>query len=113
MNKLLLTLVFLATSVMAAPMADEIEHLLDFVAGSGCSFERNGTVYDSEEARAHIERKYDYLKKRIKTTEEFIRHAASRSSMSGRKYHATCNGRILTSEEWLTGELQRYRKENP
>jgi hypothetical protein len=113
MNRLPLILLLLATAVTAAPVADEIGHLLDFVASSGCRFERNGTVYDSREARAHIERKYDYIRKRIKTTEDFIRHAASRSSMSGRKYHASCDGKILSSEEWLAAELQRYRKENP
>jgi len=33
--------------------------------------------------------------------------------MSGRKYHATCEGKTITSEEWLTTELKRYRQQNP
>lgn len=96
--------------LQAATMEEEIEHLLDFVEKSGCEFERNGSTYDSVEAREHIQRKYDYIKKRIKTTEDFIRYAASQSSMSGRKYHATCDGKTVTSEEWLTKELWNYRK---
>ncbi len=95
---------------LATDTTQEIEHLLNFVASSGCSFERNGNTYDAIEARAHIERKYDYIKKRIHTTEEFIRYAASESSISGKKYHATCNGETLTSEKWLNTELQNYRK---
>lgn len=93
----------------AAAMEEEIEHLLNFVEKSGCSFERNGTAYNSREARAHIQRKYDYIKGRVKSTEDFIRYAASESSMSGRKCHAICDGETITSWEWLSNELKRYR----
>ncbi len=113
MKKLILMLICLAGTALAAPMAEEIDHLLDFVEASGCRFERNGSTYDSGEARAHMERKYDYIRKRIRTTEDFIRYAASESSMTGRKYHATCDGKIITSQEWLTQELQRYRQRHP
>lgn len=113
MKRLLLSLLLwfsLGSSLNAEPASDEIEHLLNFVANSGCVFERNGTKYDSVEARAHIQKKYDHIRDKVKTTEDFILHAASKSSMSGKKYHATCNGQTITSEEWLTKELQRYRK---
>lgn len=99
----------LSTALPAASTSDEIEHLLDFVASSGCIFKRNGSEYESQEARAHIQRKYDHLKDRIDSAESFIRYAASKSSMSGRKYHATCQGKTITSENWLTTELKRYR----
>ena len=115
MNKLLIVILFTGFlgSAAAATMNEEIEHLLGFVADSGCTFERNGSTYDSKEARAHIQRKYDYIKNRVKTTEDFIRYAATESSMSGRKYHATCDGKTITSEEWLTTELRRFRQQNP
>ena len=112
MNKLLTSLLLwfaLNIPLLAASTSDEIEHLLSFVVSSGCSFERNGNSYDSTEARAHIQRKYDHLKNKISSTEDFIRYAASKSSMSGRQYHSTCNGQTITSEDWLTTELKRYR----
>ena len=113
MNKQVTSLVLwfaLGSPVFAASTGDEIEHLLNFVANSGCIFERNGNQYDSVEARAHIQRKYAHIKDRVNTTEDFIRYAASESSMSGKKYHATCNGQTITSGEWLSKELERYRQ---
>ena len=112
MKKPLLSLLLwlsLGSQSIAASTGDEIEHLLNFVENSGCIFERNGTSYDSVEARAHIQKKYDYISNRVESAEDFIRHAASQSSMSGKKYQATCNGQTLSSEEWLTRELQRFR----
>ena len=106
----LLLLFALSNPVSAASTNDEIEHLLNFVADSGCTFERNGSNYDSVEARAHIQRKYNHIKNKINNTEDFIKYAASKSSMSGRKYHATCSGQTITSEDWLTQELARYRQ---
>jgi len=101
--------------VMIAPLSaastnDEIEYLLNFVATSGCAFERNGNRYNAVEAREHIQLKYDYIKGRVKSAEDFIRYAATESSLSGRKYHATCGGKTITSEEWLTRELKRFRQ---
>jgi hypothetical protein len=113
MNKLLIAFLLwfaLGNPLFAASTGDEIEHLLSFVAESGCIFERNGTRYDSVEARVHIQRKYDHIKDRVNSTEDFIRYAASKSSMSGKKYQATCDGQTISSEEWLTKELKRYRQ---
>ncbi len=114
MKKLLILLLLLCLygGVFAASTGEEIEHLLGFVEQSGCAFERNGNTYDSKEARAHIQRKYDYIRKRVRTTEDFIWYAATESSMSGKKYHATCDGKTITSEEWLTTELKRFRQQN-
>jgi len=98
-----------SSSLVLADMQDEIQHLLRFIESSGCEFERNGTVYDSKEARSHIERKYDYIESRVDETEDFIKYAATKSSMSGKKYQATCNGKKQASAEWLHDELSRYR----
>ncbi len=97
-------------SAHAGNMAGEVEHLLQYVEQSGCIFERNGSEHDAREARKHIERKYDYLKSRLQTTEQFIRYAASESSITGRKYHVICNGKRMLSSEWLNTELKRYRE---
>jgi hypothetical protein len=61
------------------------------------------------QARSHIERKYDYIESRVDDTEDFIKNAATESSMSGRKYYVTCDANKRTSAEWLHDELLKYR----
>jgi hypothetical protein len=104
-----LALLLFAVPLVQADTQDEIQHLLQFVENSGCEFERNGKVYDSVEARSHIEKKYDYVRSYIDETEDFIKYAATESSISGRKYHVICGDRKLTSADWLHKELLRYR----
>ena len=87
----------------------EINHLLQYVENAGCTFIRNGKAYNGAEARAHIQKKYDYFKDRIKTTEDFITHAATKSTMSGKPYMVRCSGREISCAEWLNVELERFR----
>ena len=104
----------LASSSSAFPdTLAEIQHLLQYLENPACEFERNGTVYDSREARAHIERKYNSVRSHVDETEDFIKYAATKSSMSGRKYHVTCDGKKQTSAEWLYDELARFRNKTP
>lgn len=108
--KYFVTILLLATATaVLADMQSEIQHLLQYVENSGCEFERNGTVYNSKEARSHIERKYGYVKSRVDETEDFIKYAATESSISGRNYHVTCNSNKQLSAEWLQHELTWYR----
>jgi hypothetical protein len=97
----------------AADTNGEIDHLLAFVGSSGCTYVRNGKQYESAEAREHIERKYDYIKDRISSTEEFIRYAATESSISGEPYKVICEGDEEPSADWLQRELARYRAAAP
>ena len=90
---------------------DEIDHLLNFVASSSCTFIRNGTEYPSDKARDHLASKYQFAGSRITTAEEFIRYLATESSMSGEAYHVRCGKTEALSGVWLTTELTRYRKE--
>jgi hypothetical protein len=90
----------------------EIAHLLDFVAQSGCQFNRNGSWHDSKAARDHLKEKYDYLQRRdlVPDTKSFIERAASESSFSHKAYQVRCgNGQTITSAQWLNTELARYR----
>jgi len=102
-------------TVRAAPppiAQAEINYLLEFVESSGCEFYRNGTWYDAKKARTHLESKYEILAARgqIKTAEEFIENAATRSSVSGLNYQIRCSGaEPVASGEWLRRALQRYR----
>lgn len=106
----------IAAVAQAAPLDDttqrEIDHLLNFVKVSECRFFRNGTWHDSAEAADHIQSKYSYVLKRgrIKSTEDFIALAASKSSMSGKAYKVKCGEQEMTSATWLTTELNAYRQ---
>jgi hypothetical protein len=92
----------------------EISHLLDYLETSGCQFYRNGTWYnDMKAARDHAEQKYRYFagKGRIQSTEDFIKWAVSKSELSGKPYLVKCgNGPEEPTAQWLTDELDRYRK---
>ena len=98
----------------AAPEAAQIEinQLLGLVEQSGCEFFRNGTWYDAKRAQAHLRAKYDMLaaNDQIKTAEDFIEKAASRSSLSGRPYQMRCRGgAAMTTNQWFSAALMRLR----
>ncbi|MCW9012761.1 MAG: DUF5329 domain-containing protein [Gammaproteobacteria bacterium] len=88
----------------------EIQHLLNFISSSDCSFTRNGSEHSALDARKHIEKKFNYVKSRVNSAEDFIQYAATRSSMSGEIYRVNCDGVSLTTGEWLLRELNRFRE---
>ena len=93
-----------------APAQAEIDHLLEFVGASRCTFIRNGTRYAASEAKAHLQMKYRFAKLRLGSAEDFIRYLASGSSVSGEPYHVNCDGADLLAGDWLGEELRRYRQ---
>ena len=101
----------------AAPPAQasaEIDHLRDYLAGSGCRFERNGQWHDVASARKHIDRKYRYLVDRdqVASAEQFIERAASTSSSSGKPYRVQCgDAKPVAASRWFTEELRRLRRQ--
>lgn len=103
-------------SALAEPPAatqKEINHLLDFVQKSSCTYNRNGSAHKGTEARKHIERKLNYYWDDILTTEDFIKLAATKSELSGRVYTVKCpNQAEESSNRWLTDELMKYREAN-
>jgi len=97
---------------MSEDTENEISHLFNYLKGSSCQFNRNGTWYTASEAADHINTKYQNLLKRdlIKTTEDFIDRAASKSSMSGKPYLVKCNSSdSIESSIWFSTELNKYR----
>jgi hypothetical protein len=111
-----LALIAAAGGVAAAPSETarrEIASLIGALDGSSCRFERNGTWHDAAEARAHLQRKYDYLlkKDKVDTAEQFIERAASQSSMSGKPYRIACPGQPEQSAaSWFGVRLQALRR---
>ncbi|HET8585809.1 MAG TPA: DUF5329 domain-containing protein [Casimicrobiaceae bacterium] len=104
----------LATNVVFAASSaanDEIDHLLQYVAASHCTFVRNGSEYASDKAREHLVDKYRFAGSRIATAEQFIDYLATKSSLSGQPYHVRCGRQDELSAAWLGAELKRYRSE--
>lgn len=110
---LLLCLSPLALQAAPGPKATaEINGLLEFVEHSDCRFIRNGTEYPAPEARAHLQKKLDYLENKdmVDSAEDFIERAASKSSMSGKAYEVSCPGGRQDASAWLNDELKRLRQ---
>ncbi len=111
---LIVLLLLCSTSILGMANTErenEIQHLLKFIASSGCTFIRNHSEYSANKAKSHLETKYNYVKSRIASTEDFIKYAATKSSMSGKHYMVLCNGNRNTSSKWLINELANYRKQ--
>ncbi|WP_417917190.1 DUF5329 family protein [Candidatus Electronema sp. JC] len=112
--KILLTVLslLLPLSAPAQQLSPEISRLISFVETSSCQFNRNGAWHSSSEAAAHIRRKYEAAlgKGLVHSAEDFIRAAASQSSLSGAPYTVQCQGGpVIRCADWLTGELRRIR----
>jgi hypothetical protein len=115
-----LALVLSAAIVQAAPLSPaaraEIDGLLVRLGASDCKFKRNGSWHSAAEARAHLQRKLDYLLRNnaVASVEQFIERAGSRSSVSGQSYLVSCGGGpAMESNAWLTTTLRTLRAETP
>lgn len=106
----------LAQAAPGAQVQREIAQLIGSLDGSQCQFQRNGSWYGPADARAHLQRKYDYLLKKgmVDSAEQFIERAASQSSMSGKAYRIRCPGQPeQTSAAWFGARLQALRQRTP
>ena len=90
----------------------EVRHLIRFVQSSPCVIRRNGKTHSGTEAASHIREKYDYFRSKIKSTEDFIKYSATKSTMSGKYYTVLCEGRKpMRTKDWLLKELKIYREQ--
>jgi hypothetical protein len=115
LRSLLVSLLLVGTGAQAAVDAkaqQEISQLLDFVEHSGCQFIRNGSEYPAAEARAHLQKKLDYLENKdmVSSAEDFIERAATKSSMSGQRYQVDCPAGKQDASAWLGDELKKIRQ---
>jgi hypothetical protein len=99
-----------APPAQAASPEAEIDHLLDFIAGSPCAFIRNGVSYDGAAAAEHIKDKYEHYRDDIHSAEDFIALAASKSALSGKPYLVTCDGTTEPAADWIARELNAFRE---
>ena len=111
-----IAIIILSTTIQAEDTnslkkTDEtIAYLLDFVAKSDCTFIRNGQPYTGKQASAHMKSKYQYFKDEIKTPEDFIRLAATKSLQTGQLYMVkTKEGEESRCNEWIKKVLNECR----
>jgi len=101
----------MALADVSAAQREEVHRLLQFIQYSNCTIERNGSRHKASKAVSHVQKKYDHFRDRIRTTEDFISYAATKSLMSGRHYLVKCgNGRKRKTRDWLLQELKRIRQ---
>jgi hypothetical protein len=91
----------------------EIDHLLDYIAASKCTFVRNGESFPADKARDHLAMKYRWTRSRLSTAEEFIQYLATESSVSHEPYKIVCANKERPAGAWLAEELKRYRVAQP
>jgi hypothetical protein len=100
----------LPVTVFAGDAEAEIEYLISAVGESGCTFIRNGSRHDAEDAASHMRLKYRRGKRYASTAELFIERLASKSSFSGKHYAIECpDSEAVPSGEWLTARLLEFR----
>lgn len=87
----------------------EVDYLLEFVASSGCEFERNGDRHDPASAADHLRLKYSRGKRYVNSAEHFIDRLASESSWTGKPYTVNCDGVEEPTADWLHRALDEYR----
>ena len=105
----LIVLLWAMSACVWGDATTEIQHLIDFIGGSGCTFVRNGEESNATAAKSHIAQKYDYARRWIRTADELIEHVATRSSITGEPYRVVCAGHEELSAVWLRRELNRFR----
>lgn len=104
-----------ADSVLPASARSEIEALFSEMTLAKCAFNRNGTWYEADEATRHLRKKYEYLdgKGALKSAEDFITLAGTKSSQTGKPYLVRCGEEdAQTSSEWLRRQLDAMRSES-
>ena len=100
------------SSVAQPGEAEKIEKLIAVVAGlDDAVFIRNGDEHTCAEAADHLRQKWDRSRDEIETAKDFIRIAASVSSMSGEPYLIRWkNGTEMRSADFLEAELAKLEK---
>ena len=107
---LLIIAASLCLPVQAADTADaEINYLLEFVSGSGCTSIRNGTEHSAIDAADHLRLKYSRGERYADSAEAFIDRLASESSWTGKPYTVRCGDVQETSADWLHRALAAHR----
>ena len=100
------------SAIAEEDLASTITYLLEYVKNADVVFIRNNREHTADEAAAHMRRKYEHFKDQMKTPEDFIRFAGTKSSLSGKPYQIRMkDGQTILTQKWLEDALEKYRKE--
>src|SRR5947208_14986484 len=101
-----------AVPVRAAESLDQtIAFLLHRIETADATFVRNGQTHTPQEAVAHVRAKYQHFKGQIKTPEDFIRLAATKSLLTGQPYLVRpLDGKDMPLNAWLSNALREHRE---
>ncbi|MFT3686137.1 MAG: DUF5329 family protein [Phycisphaerales bacterium] len=100
-----------AATVIALTEREKIDKLIDALAASSDTFNRNGTDYPAKDAAAHMRSKLSAAGDRVKTVRQFIDGIGSTSSMSGKPYTVKkADGTTINAKEWWEGQLAVIEK---
>ena len=107
--------VLLVMSALPLKAAESLEQTINFllhrIETADATFIRNGQEHTPKEAVAHVRAKYVHFKNQIKTPEDFIRLAATKSLLSGQPYLIRPReGKELPLHLWLTNALREHRQ---
>ncbi|MDR0769733.1 MAG: DUF5329 domain-containing protein [Burkholderiales bacterium] len=113
---LFLSFVFFFVPAQACAMSEEekIATLIESIGNTpeGTQFVRNGKAYGVAEATSHLNHKYSRVKSKVKTAEDFIKHVASGSSVSGEAYLIRYpDGTSVTAAVFFTEKLRGLKGE--
>jgi len=102
-------------SAVPARAAESLEQTIAFllhrIETADATFIRNGQTHTPQEAVAHVRAKYEHFKGQIKTPEDFIRLAATKSLLTGQPYLVrTRNGEEISLNIWLSNALREHRE---
>lgn len=87
-----------------------IKYLLAHVKNADVVFIRNDREHMPDEAAAHMRRKYEHFKDQIRTPEDFIRLAGTKSLMTGKAYRIRMkDGKTMLTQKWLEDALEKFR----
>jgi hypothetical protein len=93
---------FLLFFLVTISLEQKIDCLLSQVAASDATFIRNGKSHTGPEAADHMRKKYQHFKKKIKTVDDFIDKAGSRSLLTRRPYRIKPKDEEeLPAADWL------------
>ena len=114
--RLLLLLAAICVLVPATAFAREakeqarIDYLIEGVQNAkGATFIRNGKAHGGADAAKHLRRKLDHAGDRIQTAEQFIKHAASESSLTRQKYKVRlADGTTLDAAVYFVQQLRVF-----
>ena len=109
---ILLALVGFCThrAIAEQDLESTITYLLTYVKSADVVFIRNDREHTPHEAAAHMQRKYGHFKDQIKTPEDFILLAGTKSLITGKAYQVRIkDGKTMLTQKWLEDALEKYR----